>query len=306
MFCGKPSNVFQIQYEFVLFVKHGYNTVRKVCKRETTVRYIMFINKSHIASSTIMQRLPWGVLPVPTTRDERLEILDTAIDNREELAANLADIRQINHWLGHQSRIARILEPICDEVCNNQLHSSDSSHSPHRSITLLDVATGSADIPLGIHHQMKQQGRHIRIYASDISMDVLHIARQYVGETFPLVCHNALQLPYADNTFDIVTCDKALHHFDPESAVALLREMARVASCAVVITDLSRSWFAYWAARILGLVQRSAISRHDGPLSVLRAYIPSELVALVQQAELEAHITHYALFHLIAVVTPTP
>jgi hypothetical protein len=88
----------------------------------------------------------------------------------------------------------------------------------------------------------------------------------------------------------VVTCAQALHHFDPPDAAALLRELARAAGRALVVSDLRRSWLAYLGARALAPVQRSAMSRHDGPLSALRAYTPAEARRLCAGAGLEGAV----------------
>jgi hypothetical protein len=61
--------------------------------------------------------------------------------------------------------------------------------------------------------------------------------------------------------------------------------MNRVARCAVVIADLRRSWIAaggFWAASFPLLFH--PITRHDGVVSVMRGFTPSELADTVEQA----------------------
>ncbi len=240
-------------------------------------------------------------LLVPAMRDQREELLDTPTVEQSSLAANLADIRMVNRWLGDSAALEHVLAPLCQRMLS--LPSSPSSPSRQQQpITLLDVATGSADLPMALHRWAKRQHIPLHIYASDVLMGALAVARQQTNASIPLICHDALHLPYADGTFDFVTCAKALHHFAPQAAQELLRELARVARRVVVVSDLSRSWVAYWGAHALGLVQRSDISRHDGPLSVLRAYTPTEACQLAQQAGLQAEITTDYLFRLMLVI----
>ena len=78
-----------------------------------------------------------------------------------------------------------------------------------------------------------------------------------------------------------------LHHLDPDAAARCLREMRDVARTAVIVNDLSRgriAWLLVWiATRLFG---RHPISRHDGPLSVRRAYSVDELQVLAEKARL--------------------
>jgi SAM-dependent methyltransferase len=211
-------------------------------------------------------------------RAGRRELLDAPITDQAELAANLADIRAVNRWLGGNASLIRAVARV---IADGGL---DRSQAP---ITLLDVATGSADTPHALGRWVQRRGIPLQVYASDLRREVLIEAQRYTRGAIPLICHDALRLPYADKSVDIITCAQALHHCDEQAAIALLRELKRVARRAVVISDLIRSWPAYWGARLLGLVQRSAMSRHDGPLSVLRAYTPGEVHELLRRAGID-------------------
>ncbi|MCG8346418.1 MAG: methyltransferase domain-containing protein [Chloroflexales bacterium] len=211
-------------------------------------------------------------------RTHRRELLDAPITNQAELAANLADIRAVNRWLGGSTSIIRAVACVITDW---------ELARPQAPITLLDVATGSADTPRALGRWAQRQGIPLQVYASDLRREVLAEAQHYTHGAIPLICHDALRLPYADKSVDVITCAQVLHHCDEHAAIALLRELKRVARRAVVISDLVRSWPAYWGARLLGLVQRSAMSRHDGPLSVLRAYTPGEVRELLRRTGLD-------------------
>jgi hypothetical protein len=66
-----------------------------------------------------------------------------------------------------------------------------------------------------------------------------------------------------------------------------LREAARVARIGVIVNDLVRARHHWLAARLLlGVTSRNRYTRHDGPLSVQRAYTRVELRALLAGAAL--------------------
>lgn len=231
------------------------------------------------------------------TRSNRLELLDTNETNQADLAANLADIRAINRLLGDTTSIVHIVQHLCKDIIQKQ---NNTAHM--RDIRVLDVATGSADIPLAFQRYANQSGIPIHLFASDILLDALREADRHTHRSIPLICHSALAMPYKDNEMDIVTFSKALHHFRPTEARILLHEMVRVARHAVIVCDLNRSWPAYWAAHILGLVLRSSISRHDGPLSVLRAYTATEVCELASHANVQVQIWQSNLMRLLFVI----
>jgi ubiquinone/menaquinone biosynthesis C-methylase UbiE len=107
------------------------------------------------------------------------------------------------------------------------------------------------------------------------------------------VCGNALKLPFADTSIDVVMCSQVLHHFAQDDALTLLREMNRVARHRVIVTDLKRSWISaagIWLVSFpLGF---HAVSRHDGVVSVMRGFTTSELADTVQAAVLRRPVAH--------------
>ena len=85
---------------------------------------------------------------------------------------------------------------------------------------VLDLATGSGDLALAIQRRLPQ----VRIVAADFSPEMIDIARKK-GAANTMVA-DALQLPFADSTFDCVTVAFGLRNMaDWDRA---LSEMARV------------------------------------------------------------------------------
>ena len=99
------------------------------------------------------------------------------------------------------------------------------------------------------------------------------------------VCDDALALPFADASIDVVMCSQVLHHFEFEDAERLVREMNRVARVAVIVSDLRRSWVAaagFWLVSFpMGF---HPVTRHDGVVSVLRGFTSTELHTVVRSA----------------------
>jgi len=103
-------------------------------------------------------------------------------------------------------------------------------------------------------------------------------------------------LPAADHSHDVVHASLVLHHLAPDEAIVLLREMRRVAAVGVIVNDLARGWLAWLGAWLLGhTLTRSRLTRHDAPLSVRRAYAPTEVRALLAGAGLRPIATMHGL-----------
>lgn len=107
--------------------------------------------------------------------------------------------------------------------------------------TLLDVATGTADLALEASRQLQPQ----RIVGLDLSNEMLDIGRGKVSrrrldETIELIQGDSENLPFADNTFDAVTVAFGVRNF--ENLELGLREMRRVLKDGgkVVILEFSK------------------------------------------------------------------
>jgi DNA-binding IclR family transcriptional regulator len=86
---------------------------------------------------------------------------------------------------------------------------------------------------------------------------------------------------------DVALCSLVLHHLREEAVVALFRRLAELVRLGFVVSDFRRgrlAWAAVWLAT--RAVSRNRMTRHDGPLSVRRAYTPDELAHLATCAEL--------------------
>jgi ubiquinone/menaquinone biosynthesis C-methylase UbiE len=98
--------------------------------------------------------------------------------------------------------------------------------TPHKSPLVLDVATGTGRLPLAMMRHNSFQGRVIGI---DLSRKMLHYAAKNLylfEERADFIWSPAENLPFADNTFDVVTCLEALEFMTNPKAV--LAELVRV------------------------------------------------------------------------------
>jgi ubiquinone/menaquinone biosynthesis C-methylase UbiE len=215
----------------------------------------------------------WDAMRGIGVRRELPELLDNHEIPRAELAGNLAHLRLMNRWLLWSNAAWRDLAAIL-------------RRRGLRSATLLDVATGSADIPAALARRGLAHGIAIRAIGSDVSPLILAEARRWNGREVELVQHEGTRLPFRDESVDVAMCCLAAHHFAPDALGRLLAEMSRVARHGVLVADLARSRSNYLAARGMALVLRNPLTSHDGPVSVLRAYTPAELRSLAARAGL--------------------
>jgi SAM-dependent methyltransferase len=266
------------------------------------------------------------MIPVPP-RHVGPELLDdpaTVAAAPDEVAASFAEIRRLNRIAGGTSAVLRALRPLLPvteasldispagtQSRTSETHVQEVSPAdaplptpgahvlgtgaadtpiPATETRILDVGTGTADTPLALLHWAARHDRRAAVTGLDVSPTLLAEARRLVG-TAPvtLVQGDARALPFPDAACDVAICLGVLHHFDEPEAVVVLREMWRVSRVGIVVVDLRRGYGMYalaWLA--LHLLSRNRFTRHDGLLSVLRAYTPPELTRLAHTAALPA------------------
>lgn len=205
------------------------------------------------------------------------ELLDGPLDDPAALTGNLRDLRRINRRLGGVDLSAAAIDAL----------------AAHRNeVTLLDVGTGGADIPMALIERARARGRRLHVVGVDSRPEVLAAAiraNPAVSITAGLELHigDGRALRYPDRSFDVAHASLVLHHLDSMEAVALLREMGRVARLGVVVNDLQRSRLGWVGAWLIGhLLTANRLTRHDAPLSVRRAYRASEMRAMLRAAGL--------------------
>ncbi len=198
------------------------------------------------------------------------EILDDPSIDPALALRSLHDVALANRLFGGRRAVLR------------ELRSLFTTTPDHGTLRLLDIGTGLGDIPAAAERLAARTGRELETIGLEITPALAVSARRVCRHA---VAGDALVLPFADDSVDIVTCSQVLHHFEDHPAEQLLRECTRVARIAVIIGDLRRSWLAVaglWTSSFaLGF---HPVSRHDGVVSILRGFTREDLTALVERA----------------------
>jgi SAM-dependent methyltransferase len=237
---------------------------------------------------------PRSFLTLFQGRRQEEELMDLPSTSRKDFTEALHDIQWVNSNLGGVNvLLAELMQFIPAHPAG------EFSRSEQAPFTILDLGTGSADIPRAIVNWARQQPSanpiNVQITAVDVHSVAVDVARQ-MGHDYPeihIVQADALTLDFADQSFDVVISSMFMHHLQNEEAVRLLQEMSRLCRRGFIVNDLERHPLAWLGIKALGFLQgKGKIFQNDAPLSVLRGFTHAELIALKNAAglpDLEIH-----------------
>jgi hypothetical protein len=218
------------------------------------------------------------------------ELLDDPRAEPAAVRAQLSDIARLNRWFGGTRAVVRALEPLFRRARRGERW------------TLLDVGTGSGDIPRALAAAARPHGVELRLVGLERIPAAARVAHA-AGVTAVVGDGNAA--PFRPRSVDVVIASQVLHHLSRAMAVSWLGVLDALARRAVVVADLRRSPLAMvgvWAAAAaLGM---SATTRHDAVLSLRRGYKKEELATLCAAAGVRAAVTRSRWARLVAVWQP--
>ncbi len=138
---------------------------------------------------------------------------------------------------------------------------------PYRSV--LDVGCGTGTVL-----SLLSEGREVALSGIDISPEMIRVAKRNLKTGADLEVGDSEQLPWRENSFDLVVCTDSFHHYpNPERA---LKEMRRVLKPHrwLIIAD------AWWPTPIRQIVNSLVIppSRYGD----VRVYSTSEIYRMLE------------------------
>jgi SAM-dependent methyltransferase len=206
------------------------------------------------------------------------EILDGGV-SPDEAAKSLADLRFVNRWLGGRRSLLRAVSPYLQYGSR-----------------LLDVGCGSADLPSFVV-------RHARRPLLAVGVDIKPLHLRHAPSNVERLVADVRALPFAPQSFDVVTASLFLHHFDGHEVADVLRGLFALARRALVVNDLHRARVPFLFGRVVfPFAFRSRVSVHDGLLSIRRAFTRTELLDCFRAAGLSgATVRRSFPYRLVAV-----
>ena len=199
------------------------------------------------------------------------ELMDRPQPVSRELEIDLRNLRSLNRYFGSYALI--------DFFLRRWLRAG-------QTVRILDLATGSGDIPRFVVDRARSRGVSVKITALDQGESTLTIARG-LSAGYPEIefrCANLLAIAPTEK-WDLVVCSLALHHFGEDDAVRVLTLARELSHRFVLVADLRRGLLATAGVYLLtALVYREPMTRVDGRLSAARAFSAAEFRALAKRA----------------------
>lgn len=236
------------------------------------------------------------------SRDLQPELMD---DPRLPVSEHVVALNSLAR-LNRISRTAHTLWPLI------RIAGQDRAASGDRHLSVLDVATGSADVPISLA-LLAGASVPLDLRACDVSAVALGAAAERAraaGVQLALARRDVVAdgLAEPDASVDVVTCSLFMHHLTEDHAAHVMNEMRRVARTLVLVSDLRRCGTglaaAYLATR---LATRSGVVRMDAVRSVRAAFTVEEFRSLADRAGMaDAQILRRWPFRMLMVWSRTP
>lgn len=214
-------------------------------------------------------------------RDRQPELMDDPALSPQEHHKALVGLARINRWTGSAAILWSRLRPFAPLL--------------NKPLRILDVGTGSGDIPRALAKLAQRDGIPLEIAGCDISpVAIAEASRLTAGTPQATSCRFFVQDVLRDplpTGFDAVICSLFVHHLDEPDALTLFTRMREATDKLVLVNDLARGRFNFLAVSLASrLLSRSRIVHVDGPLSVRAAFTVSEMQSLAERAGLRGAV----------------
>ncbi len=209
-------------------------------------------------------------------RSGQSEMMDAPDIPVQLLHKNLGELDVLNRYLGgHSISIEGIKRLMTDR---------------QKIYHIVDLGCGSGDVLKYIARWARLNQYQVKLTGVDKNPDAIQYLIINCSEYSEItgVVSDYRDFLKTDPKVDIVHCSLFCHHLNNQELLQLFSYLKTYTSEGFVVNDLQRSPIAYYSVWFLTrLLNGSALSKHDGPISVLRAFSRNELEQLLHTADLQ-------------------
>lgn len=218
-------------------------------------------------------------MPDFTSRSSAKEMLD--MDNVPflDIKNNMAELEIINKYLGgHRINIMGI-----KSILHGKPTHACSADAP---LLICEVGCGGGDNLNAIAVWCRQNQTPVKFIGIDINNECITYAKWHseVTDSAEFITSDYKQVTFQRKP-DIIFSSLLCHHLDEQELVSLLGWCRTNSTLGFFINDLHRHPLAFYSiAGLTKLFSKSYMIKNDAPLSVLKGFRKSEIIALLHKA----------------------
>lgn len=178
--------------------------------------------------------------------------------------------------------------------------------------SILDVGCGGGLFTM----RLARRYPSAKVVGIDTSPEAISFAKQHLQLLSQPLSNIKFQIPpsplldYPVKSFDVVTSTLVCHHLSDDEIISFLKRAYAIAKEAVIINDLHRHLLARIGfAAIAPLLFNNRLIKHDGSLSIQRAFTRRDWLAYLQAAHIpldRCSITWHWAFRWLVFIHPLP
>ena len=164
------------------------------------------------------------------------------------------------------------------------------AENPTAPLRIVDVGCGYGDMLRRIERWARRRRLQVSLVGIDLNLNAIRAAREATrpGSRIAWIPGDAYSCEPSEG-IDVVISSLMTHHLQDEEIVTFLEWMEATARRGWFINDLHRQALPYHAFRIFAdLSGWHPFVLHDGPVSILRSFVPEDWHRLTAEAGLPA------------------
>lgn len=204
------------------------------------------------------------------------ELMDGKDVTQEDFAACLRDLARVNTVTLARPPTLAFVDRIWRAVPQS------------RMLTVVDVGFGAGDMLRAIARLAERRRRPVKLIGYDINPRSKPVASSLTPPSAPIEYRigDAFTMP-AHEPEDIVISSLVTHHMRDDEIIRFLKWMEERSRLGWLVNDLHRHAFPYYGFSMLAALMRwHPFVRHDGPLSIARAFKRDDWLALLDASGL--------------------
>jgi len=220
-------------------------------------------------------------------RADEEEIMDDFNLKGEELEQTLRFLEKVNRFLGGYGVLLTGIEKVLQRIGN-----LTNNFNSDRPITIMDAGCGSGDSLREIAKWNRQKKYSLQYIGVDANEFIVEDARQksaaFSNMTFQM--QDIFSPNFTFEGVDVVVCGLFLHHLTEAEQLKFIAKCFRSDVQVILVNDLHRHWLGYYLFQLIcRIFSVPHMVKHDGLLSIRKAFKRSDLQQLMHKAGIKSY-----------------